>query len=119
MSIQGITEQDIANYLANTPGFFERHAELLGAVQLTRRDASVAFGWSLFNWIADVFCLLFACWAIGAHPSIAGIAVPGMPMGSPGMEMGDTRDAYDVLLVLADGSSRIYQSYASKTSVKS
>jgi len=35
VSIQGITEQDIANYLANTPGFFERHAELLGAVQLT------------------------------------------------------------------------------------
>ena len=33
-SIQGITEDDIANYLANTPGFFERHAELLGAVQL-------------------------------------------------------------------------------------
>jgi len=32
---QGITEQDIANFLANTPGFFERHAELLGAVQLT------------------------------------------------------------------------------------
>jgi len=33
--VQGITEQDIANYLANTPGFFERHAELLGSVQLT------------------------------------------------------------------------------------
>ena len=33
--IQGITEADIANYLANTPGFFERHAELLGSVQLT------------------------------------------------------------------------------------
>ena len=33
--VQGITESDIANYLANTPGFFERHAELLGAVQLT------------------------------------------------------------------------------------
>ncbi len=33
--IQGITEHDIANYLANTPGFFERHAELLGAIQLT------------------------------------------------------------------------------------
>jgi uncharacterized protein len=32
---QGITEQDIANFLANTPGFFERHAELLGTVQLT------------------------------------------------------------------------------------
>ena len=33
--VQGITETDIANYLANTPGFFERHAELLGSVQLT------------------------------------------------------------------------------------
>ncbi|HJW11237.1 MAG TPA: DUF484 family protein, partial [Albitalea sp.] len=33
--ILGITEQDIANYLANTPSFFERHAELLSAVQLT------------------------------------------------------------------------------------
>ena len=33
--VQGITEGDIANYLANTPGFFERHAELLSAVQLT------------------------------------------------------------------------------------
>jgi hypothetical protein len=30
-----ITEDDIANYLANTPGFFERHAQLLSAVQLT------------------------------------------------------------------------------------
>ena len=33
--VQGITEADIANYLANTPSFFERHAELLGSVQLT------------------------------------------------------------------------------------
>ena len=30
-----ITEDDIANYLANTPDFFLRHAELLAAVQLT------------------------------------------------------------------------------------
>ena len=30
-----ITENDIANYLANTPDFFVRHAELLAAVQLT------------------------------------------------------------------------------------
>lgn len=29
-----ITEDDIANYLANTPDFFHRHAELLAAVQL-------------------------------------------------------------------------------------
>ena len=29
-----ITEDDIANYLANTPDFFQRHAELLASVQL-------------------------------------------------------------------------------------
>lgn len=33
--VRGITEQDIANYLANTPGFFERQAELLASIQLT------------------------------------------------------------------------------------
>ena len=32
---EGITEDDIAGYLANTPGFFERHAELLASVQLS------------------------------------------------------------------------------------
>ena len=32
---QPITEDDIANYLASTPDFFERHAELLAAVHLT------------------------------------------------------------------------------------
>ena len=35
MGVQGITETDIANYLAASPGFFERHAELLGTMQLT------------------------------------------------------------------------------------
>jgi len=30
-----ITEDDIADYLANTPDFFERHADMLAAVQLT------------------------------------------------------------------------------------
>lgn len=35
LNMNPITEDDIANYLANTPDFFERHAELLAAVQLT------------------------------------------------------------------------------------
>jgi uncharacterized protein YigA (DUF484 family) len=33
--VQGITEADIADYLAASPGFFERHAELLSAITLT------------------------------------------------------------------------------------
>ncbi|AFM15008.1 hypothetical protein Mycch_0182 [Mycolicibacterium chubuense NBB4] len=47
----------------------------LESVQLGRRDLGVAFSWSLFNWIADVGCLLFACYATGGHPSLAGVTV--------------------------------------------
>lgn len=47
----------------------------LESVSLGRRDLGVAFSWSLFNWIADVGCLLFACYAAGGHPSIAGVTV--------------------------------------------
>lgn len=35
MTTQGITEDDIANYLIHTPGFFERQAQLLASIQLT------------------------------------------------------------------------------------
>jgi hypothetical protein len=47
-------------------------------------------------------------------PKAVGLAVPGMPVGSPGMDgpaYGGRRDPYDVLLVLADGSTRVYQGY--------
>ncbi|MDO8903507.1 DUF411 domain-containing protein [Hydrogenophaga sp.] len=47
-------------------------------------------------------------------PQAIGLSVPGMPVGSPGMDgavYGDRRDPYDVVLVLKDGSSRVYQSY--------
>ncbi|MEW4982413.1 MAG: DUF411 domain-containing protein [Cycloclasticus sp.] len=37
-----------------------------------------------------------------------GLAVPGMPVGSPGMEMGSRRDDYDVLLLKKDGGSSVY-----------
>jgi hypothetical protein len=48
-------------------------------------------------------------------PTALGLAVPGMPVGSPGMEMGGATDAYDVMLVLKDGTARVYQSYAAKS----
>lgn len=37
-----------------------------------------------------------------------GLAVPRMPVGSPGMEMGDRFEPYDVLLLKSDGSSEVY-----------
>jgi hypothetical protein len=47
-------------------------------------------------------------------PAATGLAVPAMPIGSPGMdgpEYGGRKDPYDVLLVRRDGSAGIYQSY--------
>ena len=38
-----------------------------------------------------------------------GLAVPGMPIGSPGMEMGDIRDDYEVLLLNSDGSVAVFE----------
>ncbi len=35
----------------------------------------------------------------------AGLAVPGMPIGSPGMEMGDRVDQYSVFILYKDGRS--------------
>lgn len=43
-----------------------------------------------------------------------GLAVPGMPLGSPGMEVGDRFDPYDVLLLMADGSSEVYAAIGSR-----
>lgn len=37
-----------------------------------------------------------------------GLAVPGMPMGSPGMEMGDHKDKYDVVQFNRDNTSKVY-----------
>lgn len=42
-----------------------------------------------------------------------GLSVPGMPLGSPGMEMGDRFTPYDILLVNKDGSSEVYISVGS------
>lgn len=48
------------------------------------------------------------------RPKAVGLAVPAMPVGSPGMDgpvYGSIKDPYDVLLVKKDGSAVPYQSY--------
>jgi hypothetical protein len=44
------------------------------------------------------------------RPKAKGLAVPGMPMGSPGME-GSRREAYSVLLFTAGGGASVYRKY--------
>jgi hypothetical protein len=45
---------------------------------------------------------------LAERPRARGLALPGMPMGSPGMEMGDHHEAYAVLLVKSDGSTDVF-----------
>lgn len=45
---------------------------------------------------------------LAEEPQARGLAVPGMPIGSPGMEMGARRDPYATLLVHADGRTTAF-----------
>ncbi len=47
---------------------------------------------------------------LAERPKAKGLAVPGMPQGSPGMETGKL-DPYDVLLFETNGTTRVYRSY--------
>lgn len=47
---------------------------------------------------------------IQEKPDLAGLTVPGMPMGSPGME-GPRKMPYNVLGLKDDGSTKVYASY--------
>ena len=40
-----------------------------------------------------------------------GLSVPGMPIGSPGMEIGDQRDPFQTLLVHQDNQTEVFNSY--------
>ena len=42
---------------------------------------------------------------------LKGLAVPGMPIGSPGMEQGNRKDAYKVLGVDTQGKTSVFSSY--------
>lgn len=48
---------------------------------------------------------------LAEKPKAKGLTVPGMPIGSPGMESGDRVDSYEVLLVHEDGTTSVYAKY--------
>lgn len=56
--------------------------------------------------VADIRRLL------AERPDAVGIAVPGMPFGSPGMGPEEEREAYDVFLIRRDGLTEIFSRYA-------
>lgn len=44
-------------------------------------------------------------------PKARGLAVPGMPAGSPGMEMGDRKDHYQVLMFNDNGQTKVFSEH--------
>jgi len=48
------------------------------------------------------------------RPDLLGIAVPGMPAGSPGMEVGDKRQAFQVLGLDRSGADRVVADYPAR-----
>jgi hypothetical protein len=45
---------------------------------------------------------------IAERPDALGLTVPGMPVGSPGMEQGAETEPYDVLLIKKDGTTEVF-----------
>ncbi len=54
---------------------------------------------------------------LAQRPQAIGIAVPGMPIGSPGMEAGDRVDAYQTLLFDSQGLTSVFRQHGSVTAV--
>ena len=48
---------------------------------------------------------------LAEKPQAKGLAVPGMPVGSPGMENGSYVERYSVLLFSTDGTNEVYSTY--------
>lgn len=45
------------------------------------------------------------------RPDAIGLSVPDMPVGSPGMEDGDAKEPFDVLLIRRGGRTEVFASY--------
>lgn len=48
---------------------------------------------------------------LARKPTAAGLSVPGMPVGSPGMEVGARKDPFQVLLIDKAGRSSVFATY--------
>jgi len=94
-----VTVQDVSR-----PALVERKRELGVDPGLAACHTAVVEGYVVEGHVpaSDIERLL------RERPDIAGIAVPGMPLGSPGMDYGDRVDPYNVIAFRADGAMRVF-----------
>lgn len=48
---------------------------------------------------------------LAERPDAIGLVVPGMPIGSPGMEAGDRQETYEVLMLKRDRTTEVFARY--------
>jgi hypothetical protein len=48
---------------------------------------------------------------LAEHPSVKGIAVPGMPIGTPGMESGEEHDSFTVVSFDQQGNTKVFNQH--------
>lgn len=91
------------------PGDLRRHKIALGVpAEMASCHTGVVDGYVIEGHVpvADIRRLL------AERPDAVGLAVPGMPYGSPGMGPESEREAYSVHLILKGGGSEVFSSYA-------
>jgi len=96
-----VTSQDIRN-------ISELKAKYSVPVKLQSCHTAIVDGYVLEGHVpkAEVFRLL------QERPDVIGLSVPGMPIGSPGMEMpGREADPYEVLSFDSAGTIQVYGTY--------
>ncbi len=49
---------------------------------------------------------------LAQKPNVSGIAVPGMPVGTPGMEMGNKKDSFAVVAFDEQGQTKVFKQYS-------
>lgn len=90
------------------PDALQRHKAALGvpgAMRSCHTGQIVGYAIEGHVPVADILRLL------ETRPEAVGLAVPGMPYGSPGMGPEEEREAYDVVLIRADGSTEVFARY--------
>ncbi len=107
-----------ADYLEDEGFSVEQHYVEQARLNEIKRDAGLDFGLSSCHSAKIEGYLVEGHvpareirYLLEERPDVSGIAVPGMPIGSPGMERGDQQDRYAVVSFDADGNTDIIATY--------
>jgi hypothetical protein len=90
--------------MTDDPNLNERHAKLGIPDQLAGCHTALVGDYIIEGHVPPEDVVRF----LAENPVARGLAVPGMPMESPGMETGGPAEPYNVLVFMADGSSEVY-----------